>query len=142
MFSNRKDQVAANKLESSHELSLAEEFVQVYFDKLDKQQYPTVSRLYLPDALLVWNGIATSGADKIQQFLSQLPPSSHTIMSIDSQRMQENASGNKSFLIQIGGVVRYKDYSSKQFFQTFFTTMTEGKYKITVDHYRCLGGTP
>lgn len=51
-------------------------------------QQQTVSRLYLPDALLVWNGIATSGADKIQQFLSQLPPTSHTIMSIDSQRIQ------------------------------------------------------
>lgn len=31
--------ILQNKLESSHELSLAEEFVQLYYDKLDKQQY-------------------------------------------------------------------------------------------------------
>lgn len=31
--------ILQNKLESSQELTLAEEFVQLYYEKLDKQQY-------------------------------------------------------------------------------------------------------
>ncbi|XKL66492.1 hypothetical protein PGB90_009912 [Kerria lacca] len=140
----RKDPLymQSNKLESSHEITLAEDFTQLYYDKLDKQQYQVVSRLYLPQALQVWNGISNSGIEKIQQFLSQLPQSTHTVMSLDTQRLHENATENKTFLIKTGGIVRFKDHGTKQFFHTFFTTMVDGKYKISIDNYRCTDGTP
>lgn len=45
--------ILQNKLESSHELSLAEEFVQLYYEKLDKQQYVSIDFSILHFSILL-----------------------------------------------------------------------------------------
>ncbi|XP_065218822.1 NTF2-related export protein [Planococcus citri] len=147
MFQDRKDllQMQSSKLESSNELDAAEQFVKIYYEKLDKQQHQSIARLYLPEALFVWNGISNVGPDKIQQFLTQLPPCTHTIYSFDMQRIHDNNNpvpNQKTYVIKTGGQVRFKDHPPKQFFQTFFTVSDREKYRISIDNYRCLGGTP
>jgi len=54
----------------------------------------------------------------------------------------DNVANQKTFLIKTGGMVRFKDYGSKPFFQTFCTTLIGEKYKISIDDYRCSDGTP
>lgn len=54
----------------------------------------------------------------------------------------DNITNKKTFVIKTGGQVRYKDHAPKQFFQTFFTTWDNDKYRISIDNYRCIGGTP
>lgn len=140
----RKDslELQSRKLESSHDMTCAEEFIQYYYDKLDKQQYKKIFQLYVPDALQVWNGISNTGAENIENFLSQLPHSTHNVLSLDMQRLPDNTPDKRTFLIKTAGTVKFKDYINKQFFQTFFTTSVGGKYNISIDNYRCLDGTP
>lgn len=44
-----------------------------------------MSRYYLDSGVLVWNGNGTVGKDLIQKFFEGLPPSEHTLTSLDSQ---------------------------------------------------------
>lgn len=44
-----------------------------------------MSRLYLETGVLVWNGNGTVGNERIQKFFMDLPPSDHTLTTLDSQ---------------------------------------------------------
>jgi Nuclear transport factor 2 (NTF2) domain. len=44
-----------------------------------------MSRYYLDTGILVWNGNGTVGKDLIQKFFEGLPPTEHTLTSLDSQ---------------------------------------------------------
>jgi len=44
-----------------------------------------MSRYYLDTGVLVWNGNGTVGKDMIQKFFEGLPPTEHTLTSLDSQ---------------------------------------------------------
>jgi NTF2-related export protein 1/2 len=44
-----------------------------------------MSRYYMDSGVLVWNGNGTVGKDLIQKFFESLPPSEHTLTSLDSQ---------------------------------------------------------
>jgi NTF2-related export protein 1/2 len=44
-----------------------------------------MSRYYLDTGVLVWNGNGTVGKDLIQKFYEGLPPTEHTLTSLDSQ---------------------------------------------------------
>jgi len=44
-----------------------------------------MSRYYLDTGVLVWNGNGTVGKDLIQKFFEGLPPTEHTLTSLDSQ---------------------------------------------------------
>lgn len=44
-----------------------------------------MSRLYLETGIQVWNGNGTVGNERIQKFFMELPPSDHTLTTLDAQ---------------------------------------------------------
>lgn len=44
-----------------------------------------MSKLYMDNALLIWNGNGTEGKDQIQNFWTELPISEHTPITLDAQ---------------------------------------------------------
>ncbi|KAI4470124.1 nuclear transport factor 2 [Holotrichia oblita] len=62
----------------------AEEFTKLYYESVDKRRH-LISRLYLENALLTWNGNGISTSEKIQKFYIDLPSSDHSIITLDSQ---------------------------------------------------------
>lgn len=63
-------------------------------------------------------------------------------LDVSSFRAADNVANQKTFIIKTGGMVRFKDYGTKPFFQTFCTTLIGDKYKISIDDYRCADETP
>ncbi|KAG8335693.1 NTF2- export protein 2 [Homalodisca vitripennis] len=57
---------------------------------MDRKRH-LMSRYYMDNAALVWNGNGRNGADEIQKFLASLPISTHLLTSQDVQRIPENA---------------------------------------------------
>lgn len=41
--------------------------------------------MYMDTATLIWNGNGVEGKDNIQKFWTDLPPSEHTINTLDAQ---------------------------------------------------------
>ncbi|KAG7297935.1 hypothetical protein JYU34_018690 [Plutella xylostella] len=115
----------------------AEEFTKVYYQQVDHSRHLT-SKLYMDTGLLVWNGNGINGNEKIQKFLMDLPPSSHTLKTLDAQPLAENLVANKlTYLIQACGDVTYQNNDTKKpFQQTFLIVAVDGKWKIASDCFR------
>lgn len=47
--------------------------------------FQLISRLYLDTATLIWNGNGIEGKDNIQKFWTDLPPSDHSVFTLDAQ---------------------------------------------------------
>ncbi|XP_055383354.1 NTF2-related export protein [Condylostylus longicornis] len=127
-----------NELKSKIEQAVrtAEDFTRLYYKYLDKQRNQ-LSRLYLENGLLVWNGNGISGKDNIQKYVEELPDSDHHLGILDAQPYVDNAvSGQPTLLIQSGGNVKYTNHPSKPFQQTFVITAQGDKWKIVSDCYR------
>lgn len=43
-----------------------------------------MSKLYMDNAILVWNGNGVEGKDQIQNFWNELPSSEHHVQSLDA----------------------------------------------------------
>lgn len=97
-----------------------------------------MARLYLDNAILVWNGNGTNGNDNIQKYLQELPPSEHSIVTLDAQPVIDDALQNqKTMLITVSGILRWQSkQGSKQFQQTFMITAQGDKWKIVSDCFR------
>jgi NTF2-related export protein 1/2 len=96
-----------------------------------------MSRLYLDNGLLVWNGNGVTGKDQIQKYFQELPTSEHTMTTLDAQPIVDDAvSTNLTFLIQVSGTVKFTDHPSKPFQQTFMITAQGDKWKIASDCFR------
>lgn len=96
-----------------------------------------MSRLYLDNALLVWNGNGASGKDNIQKYFQELPTSEHTMVTLDAQPVVDDAvSSQLTFLIQVSGTVKFQDNPSKPYQQTFMITAKDEKWKIASDCFR------
>lgn len=63
---------------------IAEEFTKLYYKYIDKQRN-IISRMYMDNAILMWNGNGVAGKDNIQTFWTDLPSSEHTIYTLDAQ---------------------------------------------------------
>lgn len=114
----------------------AEEFTKLYYESLDKRRY-LISRMYLDTATLVWNGNGFEGKDNIQKFWSDLPPSDHTVYTLDAQPISGPEVANQlTFLVRIGGQVKYDDKNPKPFNQSFLLTAAGDKWKIVSDCFR------
>lgn len=44
-----------------------------------------MSKMYLENGILVWNGNGISGTERIQKFYLELPPTDHSITTLDAQ---------------------------------------------------------
>jgi NTF2-related export protein 1/2 len=105
-------------------------FTSTFYDCMDNKRH-LLMKLYGDTSVCVWNGNAIEGNSQIFQFLSQIPTSSHEILSIDSQPMLQ---GN--ILVQVCGSVHYES-SKKLFSQTFILSSITGfQYVIGSDTFR------
>ena len=100
----------------------AEEFTKLYYECVDKRRH-LMSRYYLDTGVLVWNGNGTVGKDLIQKFFDGLPPTEHTLTSLDSQPVLDVAVSNQlTFLILICGFVKFQEKISRPFQQNVLIT--------------------
>lgn len=96
-----------------------------------------MSRLYLDNAIAIWNGNGTTGKDNIQSFFQDLPTTEHTVTTLDAQPVIDEATSNqKTLLIMVSGMFRVLNNSAKQFQQTFMITAQGDKWKIVSDCFR------
>merc|ERR1712071_656841 len=70
--------------------STALEFTKLYYEFIDKKRN-VLSKLYMETAVLVWNGNSITGNEEIQKYLEKLPASEHTLLSLDTQPIHEEA---------------------------------------------------
>ncbi|XP_014484145.1 PREDICTED: NTF2-related export protein [Dinoponera quadriceps] len=114
----------------------AEEFTKLYYENLDKRRY-LLSRMYMDTANLIWNGNGVEGKDNIQKFWTDLPTSVHNILTLDAQPITGlEAATQLTFLIKVGGHVKYEEKNAKSFNQTFLITAVGDKWKIVSDCFR------
>ncbi|XP_043286062.1 NTF2-related export protein [Venturia canescens] len=114
----------------------AEEFTKVYYESLDKRRY-LMSRLYLDTGILIWNGNGVEGKDNIQKFWIDLPPSEHSILTLDAQPITGPAVADQlTFLVKVSGQVKYQEKMSRPFNQNFLITAMADKWKIVSDCFR------
>ncbi|XP_012531169.1 NTF2-related export protein [Monomorium pharaonis] len=114
----------------------AEEFTKLYYEYLDKRRY-LISRMYMDTATLVWNGNGVTGKDDIQKFWTDLLPSEHTINILDAQPITgPDVTSQLTFLVKVGGQVKYDEKTPKSFNQTFLITAMGDKWKIVSDCLR------
>lgn len=114
----------------------AEEFTKLYYEFVDKRRY-LIARLYLDTASLIWNGNGVEGKDSIQKFWTDLPPSEHTVFTLDAQPITGPQIANHlTFLVKVGGMVKYDEKGPKPFNQSFIITAMGDKWKIVNDCFR------
>ncbi|XP_070151755.1 NTF2-related export protein isoform X1 [Polyergus mexicanus] len=116
----------------------AEEFTKLYYEYLDKRRY-LISRMYMETATLMWNGNGVVGKDNIQKFWTDLPSSEHTVTTLDAQPITgkcPEVANQLTFLVKVGGQVKYEEKSPKPFNQTFLITAMGDKWKIVSDCFR------
>ncbi|KAJ8971905.1 hypothetical protein NQ317_010975 [Molorchus minor] len=68
---------------------IAEEFTKLYYDTVDKRRH-VLHKLYLDTGLLAWNGNGVTGSENIQKFIIDLPPSDHSVITLDAQPILGN----------------------------------------------------
>lgn len=114
----------------------AEEFTKLYYESVDKRRYH-ISRLYLDTATLIWNGNGIEGKDNIQKFWTDLPVSVHNVYTLDAQPITgPDMTDQLTFLVKVGGQVKYDDKTSRPFNQSFLIAAMGDKWKIVSDCFR------
>lgn len=114
----------------------AGDFTRVYYDSLNNKRH-LMSRLFLDNAIAVWNGNEVIGKDNIQQFFISLPDIEHTVLTYDVQPViDETISNQQTLLLVVAGTIRIKRQTSKPFQQTFMITAQGDKWKIVRDCFR------
>ncbi|XP_058791031.1 NTF2-related export protein-like [Phymastichus coffea] len=116
----------------------AEDFIKLYYDSVDKRRY-LMSRLYMDDATLIWNGNGVKGKEQIQSYWTELPATDHSVVSLDAQPIiAPSVSGQLSFLVRVSGQVKYQEqgFSVKSFNQIFLVTAMKDRWKIVSDCFR------
>lgn len=114
----------------------AADFTKVYYESLDRKRH-LMARLYLDNAIVVWNGNEVSGKENIQKFFTSLPDTQHTIFTYDAQPVIDDTVANQqTLLLIVSGSIRIKKLVGKPFQQTFMVTAVGDKWKIVRDCFR------
>jgi len=116
----------------------ADEFTKLYYDHVDKRK-PTLNKLFMDEALYVYNGNGFNGKDAIAKFISEMPTTEHNLTTMDAQPILVSPAG-RSILVQVSGTVKIGGQKSKAFQQTFTLTTQETKWKIVSDCFRLQDG--
>ena len=128
---------AEKKAQMDNACSTAEEFCNIFFDKMDNKRH-TMEKLYLPTATLSWNGNKVEGATTIQKYLlDKLPKSHHNLLSLDAQPISPAFTGGQTtIVVQVAGSVQYQNLKPKPFQQNFLLTAQGDHWKIATDTFR------
>ncbi|XP_072482848.1 NTF2-related export protein 2 [Notamacropus eugenii] len=118
----------------------AEEFVNVYYDTLDKRRR-MMPRLYLDTATLLWNGNVVNGQENLIKFFDALPASEFQINVVDCQPVHEQATRNQvTVLVVTCGTVKFDGNKMRSFNQNFLLTAhvmpNSTMWKIASDCFR------
>jgi len=112
------------------------EFTKLYYEFIDKKRN-LLSKLYMETAVLVWNGNPVTGNEEIQKYLEKLPASEHTLLSVDTQPIYEEAIQNQNTLLVVAaGTVKFDKKPSQPFCQNFLVTAVGTKWKVVSDCLR------
>lgn len=96
-----------------------------------------MGRLYLDNAVFVWNGNGISGQENIQKFFVDLPATEHVISTLDAQPIIDDAvAGQRTYVVHSAGTIKFPKRSLKRFQQSFVITAQDDKWKIVTDSYR------
>lgn len=115
-----------------------DEFTKLYYEHVDKRK-PTLSKLFMENALLIYNGNGFNGTEEITKFINGMPQTEHNMTTLDAQPIIDSSAG-RTILIQVSGTVKIGGQKSKAFQQTFTVTAIEGKWKIVTDCFRLQEG--
>ncbi|ETN67612.1 NTF2-related export protein [Anopheles aquasalis] len=138
MASAQLDQAMRVKIDTA--CTTAEEFTKLYYESVDKKRHQ-MSRLYMDNGVVVWNGNGANGKEQIEKFFNDLPRTEHTISTLDAQPIvDDSVSTQMTFLVQVSGTARLKDGPLKPFQQTFMITAQGDKWRIVSDCFRLQDG--
>uniref|UniRef100_A0A4X2L7V0 NTF2-related export protein n=1 Tax=Vombatus ursinus TaxID=29139 RepID=A0A4X2L7V0_VOMUR len=122
----------------------AEEFVNIYYDTIDKRRR-VLTRLYLNSATLIWNGNAISGQDALNEFFEMLPSSEFHVSVLDCQPVHEQATQSQTTILVVTcGTVKFDGNKQRYFNQNFLLTAqatpNNSVWKIASDCFRFQDG--
>lgn len=118
----------------------AEEFVNIYYETMDKRRHALV-RLYLDKATLIWNGNVVTGLEALANFFEMLPSSEFQINMLDCQPVHEQATQcQTTVLVVTSGVVKFdgnkQHFFNQNFLLTAQSTANSTVWKIASDCFR------
>lgn len=118
----------------------AEEFVNIYYETMDKRRHALV-RLYLGKATLIWNGNVVTGLEALANFFEMLPSSEFQINMLDCQPVHEQATQcQTTVLVVTSGVVKFdgnkQHFFNQNFLLTAQSTPNSTVWKIASDCFR------
>jgi NTF2-related export protein 1/2 len=100
--------------------------------------FQLAAKLYLDSATLSWDGNTVSDQENILKFHEALPASEHVVDGFDAQPVASVATCDQlTFLVMVGGTVKFGNMKTRCFSQTFLLTVPGGgSCKIASDTYR------
>ncbi|XP_059106229.1 NTF2-related export protein 2 [Peromyscus eremicus] len=118
----------------------AEEFVNIYYETMDKRRHAIV-RLYLDKATLIWNGNVVTGLEALTNFFEMLPSSEFQINMLDCQPVHEQATQSQTtVLVVTSGAVKFdgnkQHFFNQNFLLTAHSTRNSTVWKIASDCFR------
>lgn len=115
-------------------------FAQIFYHKLDKESRDALGELYMDSATLLWNGECIKGKKGIIEHYKNLPPTSITLQSLDTQTMPMMGDLGDLLTIVVGGKITYTSTGDTNkettFGQTFIVVAHGGLFKIVSDNLR------
>ncbi|XP_064134738.1 NTF2-related export protein 2 isoform X1 [Loxodonta africana] len=136
----------------------AEEFVNIYYETMDKRRRAVIfmgkhckfflpwspwalTRLYLDKATLIWNGNVVTGLDALANFFEMLPSSEFQVNMLDCQPVHEQATPSQTtVLVVTSGIVKFdgnkQHYFNQNFLLTAQSTPNNTVWKIASDCFR------
>lgn len=117
---------------------VADEFTKLYYEHIDKKK-PGLNKLFMDEALFVYNGNGFSGNEEIAKFITKMPSTEHFLTTVDAQPILDSSAG-RTILIQVSGTVKVASQKSKAFQQSFTVTANNNKWKVVTDCFRLQEG--
>ncbi|KAM6151321.1 NTF2-related export protein 2 [Rhynchocyon petersi] len=107
---------------------------------MDKRRQ-VLTRLYLEEASLIWNGNVVTGLEALANFYEMLPSSEFQINMLDCQPVLEQAAPSQTtILIVTSGIAKFdgnkQHYFNQNFLLTAQSTPTSTVWKIASDCFR------
>uniref|UniRef100_A0A0L8FSK0 NTF2-related export protein n=1 Tax=Octopus bimaculoides TaxID=37653 RepID=A0A0L8FSK0_OCTBM len=96
-----------------------------------------LSKLYMTNAQMVWNGTFVEGMTEIMKFIEHLPSTETSVETFDCHPLADVVSqGQTTIGVTTFGLVKFPRKKSKAFHQHFILTSQENVWKIVSDNYR------
>jgi hypothetical protein len=139
MNMNAPDKMDKNRLDAN--ARAGEIFVKDYYYRVYDTSRHEVHRFYRDDSTVIWNGNAKKGVQSLNDFFKQLPPTRHTILSIDCHPMPGTDPSRANVLVSVAGTVEYAQQDPRQFSHSFVLVQeAKGTYYILNDCFRLTSG--